>query len=229
MRIGLLIRRSGWGLVLLLASACLPEPAKGEELQISKCEEEWCFTVAQPPTAWPAAFTGKTVEVQELPRILIDIPAGIKQIIRSDSVTLITYDGKRVLSFSGHRKEDYADFLKAVEGTEYKLSDLMHVVFTKTPKDKEPESAVDQTFWRLAMRFKSTYIGEHETRVFTGKKGGLTIYYKKESKPILGNLENTAIVLNEKSPNGFLQISSTNIPFDEFTKIIGTIRERKIK
>ncbi len=139
------------------------------------------------------------------------------------------YDGKKVLSFSEHRKEDHADFMKAVEGTNYKLNDLMHVVFTKTPKDKEPEAAADQTFWRLAMRFKSTYVGEPETKVFTGKKGAVTVYYKKESKPILGNLENTAIVLNEKSPDGFLQISSTNMSFDEFTKIIGTIRERIVK
>lgn len=135
----------------MLAVAHLPGQARGEELQIPKCEEAWCFTVAQPPSAWPAAYTGKTVEVQELPRILIEIPTGIKKIVRSDSVTLITYDGKKVLSFSEHRKEDYADFMKAVEGTNYKLNDMMHVVFTKTPKDKEPETAADQTFWRLAM------------------------------------------------------------------------------
>lgn len=229
MRIGLVFRRSCWGLVLVLLAACLPGPARGEELQIPKCEEAWCFSVAQPPSTWPAAYTGKTVEVQELPRILIDIPAGIKKIVRSDSVTLISYDGKKVLSFSEHRKEDHPDFMKAVEGTNYTLNDLMHVIFTKTPKDKEPEAAPDQAFWRLAMRFKSTYMGEPETRVFTGKKGSVTVYYKKESKPILGNQENTAIVLNEKSPNGFLQISSTNMSFDEFTKIIGTIRERIVK
>lgn len=229
MRIGLVFRRSCWGVALALAAACLPGQARGEELQIPKCEEAWCFTVAQPPSAWPAAYTGKTVEVQELPRILIGIPAGIKKIVRSDSVTLITYDGKKVLSFSEHRKEDHADFMKAVEGTNYKLNDLMHVVFTKTPKDKEPEAAADQTFWRLAMRFKSTYLGEPETKVFTGKKGAVTVYYKKEPKPILGNLENTAIVLNEKSPDSFLQISSTNMSFDEFKKIIGTIRERIVK
>lgn len=229
MRIGLEFRRSCWGLVLMLAVACLPWQARGEELQIPKCEEAWCFAVAQPPSAWPAAYTGKTVDVQEIPRILIDIPAGIKKIVRSDSVTLIMYDGKKVLSLSEHRKEDYADFMKAVAGTNYNLNDFMHVVFTKTPKDKEPEAAADQTFWRLAMRFKSTYMGEPETRVFTGKKGAVTVYYKKESKPILGNQENTAIVLNEKSPAAFLQISSTNMSFDEFSKIIGTIRERIVK
>lgn len=226
MRIGLVFRRSCWGLVLILAAACLPGRASGEELQIPKCVEAWCFTVAQPPSAWPAAYTGKTVEVQELPRILIDIPAGIKKIVRSDSVTLIIYDGKKVLSFSEHRKEDYADFMKAVEGTNYTLNDLMHAIFTKTPRDKEPESSADQTFLRLAMRFKSFYMSDPGTRVFSGKKGTVTVYYKSESKPILVNQENTAIVLNENSPTAFLQISSANMTFDEFKEIIGTIREK---
>ena len=47
-------------MVLVLAAACLPGQARGEELQIPKCEEAWCFTVAQSPSAWPAAYTGKT-------------------------------------------------------------------------------------------------------------------------------------------------------------------------
>lgn len=42
--------------------------------RVSKCDERWCISVANPPSSWPSPLKSDTIAVEEHPSIVIEIP-----------------------------------------------------------------------------------------------------------------------------------------------------------
>jgi hypothetical protein len=197
-------------------------PASGHsgENQSTACIEEWCFLVAQPPSAWPSHNVKNTFPLEEKTGISLQIPKGFEKIYWVNNLFIFSYENKKsTISFEEISKETMPEL---PNDTCMSVKDVAHAIFTKTPKDPDPGCP---NLWQWAMQSKSVYFRK-DVPVFTANKSSLTVYYhssKDKFDPLkAGSL---AVVVNEKRPESFLVIRTVGFSSNQFKNIIGTIIE----
>jgi hypothetical protein len=206
---------------LLTSMVFCSSTGHAEEMQIPKCDEKWCFNVAQPLSPWPSAHKGETVIIEDGPQILAAIPNGFTKVWRSGYSVHYFYENKKAITFNQITLDIFPDLKSSSAGSNFTIHDIWRTIFTKTPKDNEPKRPKDALRWKWAISCMKKFYFRGESPVFFSKNGPLTVYY-------LGGLDglktrNAAIILNDKNRDMVLEIISTNINFENFKQMIGSI------
>ncbi len=216
------------GFFIFVIGCLAPQYAYGRSLQdddpmFMKCEKKWwCAMVAQPPSPWPEAYSGKTVEIAESPRLLIYIPADAVRILHSDHILFVAYKDAGLITFEVSSESLFQRlFPSLMKGTRFTMLDVATILFTRTSEDREPEETADLLLWRFAIHLKSMFFIE-KTTIFSSKKGPVTCFYWQSP-----NGENTAVFVNNENPNAFLKMAGKGMSFEAFKKVIGGVREKK--
>lgn len=219
-----------FGTFMLVITCIIPAPSQSQTLQtddpmLRKCEKDWwCNAVAQPPSPWPQPYPGKTVQIVESPRLIVEIPTDLKRIVHSDYILFATFKDNSQLIFEASSEELFQHlFAPLMKDVHLTMRDIAMIMFTKTAKDNEPEISSDLLLWRFSINMKRHFLSE-KALVFTSQKGPVTCFYwHVPEKENIG--ESTAILVNDKNPYSFLKIVGQSMSFDQFKKIIGTIRD----
>jgi len=203
--------------LLTFEMSCVSFPT---EESFAECTEEWCFLVAQPPSAWPAHTTVKTVPIEQLSSFSIRIPLGYEKIYRVANLLIFSYGNKTAsVSFEEISRNTIPDLPKDTCMT---MGDIGGTIFTKTPKDPHPGC---KSLWQWALRSKSVYFRKN-VPVSCARKNHLTVYYyasmDKFDPSKTGGL---AVVINENRPDSFVVIRTVGFDSSKFKDIIGSINE----
>jgi hypothetical protein len=205
---------------LLMFVLWIPEFAFSGGDRLPECNEKWCFLVAQPPSKWPSYSVQHSFPLEEKPGISILIPEGFEKIYRVSNLLIFSYNNKKAdISFEEMSRATIPELSKY---TCMSVKDVAHVIFTKTPKDRDHGCLA---LWQWAMCSKSVYF-RRGVPVFTIKKLNITVYYRmSKDKFDPSKIENLAVIINEKHPESFVVMRTVGFSFDKFKNMIGSIEE----
>lgn len=207
-------------LIISLLTMALPAVACPVDNGFVECKEEWCFQVAQPPSAWPPNTAKDTVSLEQLTGYSLRIPAGFEKIYRVSNLLIFSYGNKTAsISFEEISRNTIPELPKDRCMT---MGDLGHAIFTRTPKDPPP---CCKSLWLWALKSKSVYFRKN-VPIACAKKNHLTVYYStsidKFDPAKTGGL---AVVINDKRPDAFVVMRTAGIDALGFKNLIGSIDE----
>ncbi len=171
---------------------------------------------------WPESSQNISYEIL-LESFLIRIPAKVKRISTVNDSLLVFNENGSVLHFSPITAEDLVikDHPSGVTiNSKITVSEAGQIPFEKTINDPVPNDPVDFAVWQDAMENKKEIFG-NSNLVFKSEKNNLKAYYYESPVPPLGNY---ASIHDLNRPNLFLHVAVQNLSFEEFKKIIGSIK-----
>lgn len=201
----LLASISGYG----LAAADFPPPET-----IPTCDSPACFIVATPITS-PSAMDKDIIPVR-YKTVWLNISKNPESIGIGDTVATFRY-GKNRIVLGILRNEDLLQ-----PESDLSVAERTEIIFTKTPKDKEPIDKKNRTAWRLALLAKTEILkGAHQVARFN--KNGFTFYVVSGVK---GPYPIDAYVVDDEAKNRIVIVQG-NVQMEQFLSILGSIRKEK--
>lgn len=179
------------------------------------CKGEGCFAVAK-PAPWPAPSVRGGVKVK-YKYLSLTLPKNIESIGIGDTVAAFNY-GKDQRILIGSLAND--DFERPE--SDISLTEDFEIMYTKTPKDKEPEDKNNKFAWRIIMLTKQE-IFENKPQIWVYRKDDLSVYFVSDSK---GPYSNTAHIINSKVKDSLVTIQS-NIDSKSFVDILASIKPKE--
>lgn len=210
-----------WVIALLSSLFFGSQRGQAEEMQIPRCDEKWCFDVAQPFSPWQTAHKGDAVIIEDGPQILTSIPSGFNRIWRSGYSIHYFFEKKKLITFNQITLDIFPDLKNNSEGSNFAVYDIWKTIFTKTPEDDKPKKLEDALRWDWALSCMKKFYFRGGNPVYSSKNGHLTVYYLNGLDGV--KTRNAAIVLNDGNRDMALEINSANINFETFKQIVGSI------
>ncbi len=137
----------------------------------------------------------------------------LSKIISSEGEIILYYkDGQRLLiaEDSGPEVGDLKDV---------SVNQFPQIVFTKTTKDKEPESHSDRFFWKVALYQKPAFFNQ-ASEVNYAERDGVS-YFLSDSNEL--GFSGSAMVSANNVKDKFLRIRAMNMQYAKFQKIVASV------
>ena len=192
-----------------LAAAAPPPPET-----IPVCDSPACFIVVT-PIAPPSGTDKDTIPVK-YKTVWVSIPRNLESIGIGDTVASFGY-GKNKIVMGILRNEDFTQ-----PKSDLTVAERTEIIFTRTPKDREPVDKENKIAWRLTLLGKAAIL-EGARQVVRFNKNGFTFYVLSGAK---GPYPIDAYVVDEDAKDRVI-ILQGNMDMDNFLTVLGSIRKEK--